>query len=117
MKKSNLAKSMTIQNAITKAIEGGWDVHDSTLEELRKSWGPQPGRERKIDTLVELIWKENQEKIFLDPLFWQSLYGSEKYGRIKAIEFINAIFDGKSAEKFFEQESDLGKEQQEKALS
>lgn len=88
---------MDIKTAITKAIEGGYNTH-----------GWVPG---------DFIGHDAECIIFLDPLFWQSLYGSEKYGRIKALEFINAIFDGKSAENFFEQEPNLGKEQQEKTLS
>lgn len=100
--------SMTLRQAIQKAIDGGWKYNFS------------------VYSLGYRVLDENTPKgfvdypivgIFDDPLFWQSLYGSEKYGRMKALEFINAIFDGKSAEKFFEQEPDLGQEQQEETLS
>lgn len=96
---------LSIEEGLEKAIEGGWES-DEFFFVAPTVFGS-----------IYRDWQYIPEKVFLDPLFWQSLYGSEKYGRIKAIEFINAIFDGKSAEKFFEQESDLGKEQQEKALS
>lgn len=103
---------MTISQAIEKAIEGGYhrgQIGTSPIVEINCDFAITETKGERNHYGLAWVW--------LDPLFWQSLYGSEKYGRIKAIEFINAIFDGKSAEKFFEQESDLGKEQQEKALS
>lgn len=125
---------MTIQQAIEKAIEGGYmkakdyfgyipsvvkEVHYNKPEKLHQghNFFERTSGSFHFGSAKKYSFSISVNEIFLDPLFWQSLYGSEKYGRIKAIEFINAIFDGKSAEKFFEQESDLGKEQQEKALS
>lgn len=111
---------MTIEKAIEKAIEGGYVYKDlvgqmTFSQDIREN--PFGRQQLWCTPDIDSGYWAIEEIIFLDPLFWKSLYGSEKYGRIKAIEFINAIFDGKSAEKFFEQESDLGKEQQEKALS
>ena len=97
---------MTIQQAIEKAIEGGYHP-----EYIPKFLGKVKVEKVEIQSCIK------SPDYLIDPLFWQSLYGSEKYGRIKALELINAIFDGKSAEKFFEQESGLGEEQQEKTLS
>ena len=48
---------MTIQEAITKAIEGGWQLHDY--------------KKNPVDTLHEAMFKVNDA--LLDPLFWQAL--------------------------------------------
>lgn len=100
---------MTIQQAIEKAEEGGYKLTRKGKTYHSLSFDYVEGVERLNASIdygnghkgIDVIaWSE----ILLDPLFWQYLYRSEEYGRIKAIEFINAIFDGKSAEKFFEQE-------------
>jgi len=80
-----------IEKAVQLSIDGGY---------------PWKGRGRlKIG-----IGREYE--ILLDPLFWHCLFG-QKYGRIKALEFINHIFDGKTAEQYFEQVAGMGQKQQE----
>jgi len=78
-----------MEKAIKKAIEGGYKMYKLASAE-------------EIEAFPQIF--------LLDPLFWHSLYG-EKYARIKALEFINHIFDNGSIDQFFEQTPDMGEKQ------
>ena len=78
---------MTLTQTIEKAIESGWGLD---------------GVPRSTD--AEYVSEKIIEVALLDPLFWQALYGSKKYGRLKAREFINCLFDDETAEQFFGKE-------------
>ena len=54
---------------------------------------------RGYDYNLEAYLEYHDKELFLDPKFWQALFGEE--GRIKALEFINYIFDGKTIENYF----------------
>lgn len=91
-----------MKEAITKAIEGGYK-----LPEFLNS-------KQSYEHIVQWYDGEKTAIIHLtfQPLFWHCLFG-QKYGRIKALEFINHIFDGGTAEQYFEQVAGMGQKQQE----
>jgi hypothetical protein len=90
---------MTIQEAINKAIEGGWLPHSfftgkwdyDKIERVLNYWiaDIQTARQRWV------------EAIFLDPRFWECLFGDKRLGRAEAKAFIGSLFDSKTAEQFF----------------
>jgi len=80
---------MTIEQAIQKALDGGWNGHQS--------------------------WIKNPSAVFLDPLFWRSLGKAmgwcteevARYGLIGYVaywhRFIDHLASGKDANSFFEE--------------
>ena len=96
---------MSINEAIKKAIEGGWFPKATRLQFVFEERGH-----------VEVF---EDYHIFLDPLFWQALFGKEKNFACPAcwrpmthaayfpdwqyqmVRFVNHLASGKSAEDFF----------------
>lgn len=92
---------MTIQTAIQKAVEGGWDKTRATLD-FNEGGGEQ-------------IWESD---MILDPLFWQALGKSmgwdgtdclhngckdhpSKEWKVRWHELIDHLAEGKSIEDYF----------------
>jgi len=116
---------MTIQDAIKKAIDGGykkkeinqctiWFIHENAFDGKRdcfvidNSYTDQHGERHKKAIHYA------KEIVFLDPLFWQCLGKAMGWGKlISGIwigdwrkhwhDFIDHLAEGKSAEQFFKE--------------
>ena len=84
---------MTIFETIELAVKGGWKMPNH--KDIQRICG-------------EGYLNSTFYSYVLDPLFWQALFGNEKYGRMKAKELIEALFNGKTIEQFFEQMAKVG---------
>ena len=99
---------MTIEEAIQRAIEGGWYAQPGTF--YRPKGYPHTANEMNLSS------------IFLDPLFWQALGKAMRWKTIADIgrgphirsdtqpewlyhwhSFIDHLAEGKSAESFFQE--------------
>jgi len=97
---------MTIQQAIKKAIKGGYDVKNSLAYP----------KESKFTTTEQIIIGQNMiDKLLLDPDFWKCLHPTINLTRLDdeghmtepwknlAMDFWKSIMDGKPAQEFFKE--------------
>jgi len=101
---------MTIQQAIEKAVESGYDAPVLKVVAHFKE------EQKYADVMTEVMMVRNvYPAIFLDPLFWQSLGKAMGWGREAGYGddymegwkyswfcFIDHLAEGKDAESFFE---------------
>lgn len=88
---------MTIQEAISKAIEGGWVPQVYFFDGKAFSW--------KVQAVMKIKFKQ---RIWLDPLFWKALakamgwkYDPKEYASYQMHRMIDSLAEGKSIEDFF----------------
>ncbi len=88
---------MSIEEAIKKAIEGGWKSEGVEIKDGTLDW---------VNASPECGGDYGDADIFLDPQFWQCLgkaMGGGEDWKIKSFKFWAKIMEGKSAEEFFKE--------------
>ncbi len=73
-----------MNKAIRLAIEGGY----MNLKKHNIDWDKMYVEDKPIE-----------ERILLDPLFWQALF--KENGKIRAVEFMGFIYDGGKVDDYF----------------
>ena len=78
---------MTIQEALKKAIENGYEFYSNFC----------------LNNDFHCSAINDWELFCIDPKFWICLFGDKEFGKMSAKRFIENLFEGKTAEDYFDQ--------------